>query len=100
MGTTIASVIAEFTVTAIQIYLLRDVVKLGKIIKTVIKPLIGSIVMFLVIKFVEKFVSKGIIATIIEVAVGVIVYMVVMIIIKDQFIKEVNSIVKTKILKR
>lgn len=100
MGTTIASVIAEFTVTAIQIYLLRDVVKLGKIIKTAIKPLIGSIVMFLVIKFVEKFVSKGIIATIIEVAVGVIVYMVVMIIIKDQFIKEVNSIVKTKILKR
>lgn len=100
MGTTIASVIAEFTVTAIQIYLLRDVVKLGRIIKTAIKPLIGSIVMFLVIKLVERFVSKGIIATVIEVAVGVIVYIVVMIIIKDQFIKEANSIIKTKILKR
>ena len=100
MGTTIASVIAEFTVTAIQIYLLRDVVKLGRIIKTAIKPLIGSIVMFLVIKLVERFVSKGIIATVIEVAVGVIVYIVVMIIITSQFIKEVNSIVKTKILKR
>lgn len=100
MGTTIASVIAEFTVTAIQIYLLRDVVKLGKIIKTAIKPLIGSVVMFLAIKIVERFVSKGIIATVIEVVVGVIVYIVVMIIIKDQFIKEANSIIKTKILKR
>ncbi|WP_055069305.1 flippase [Clostridium massiliamazoniense] len=100
MGTTIASVIAEFTVTAIQIYLLRDVVKLGKIIKTAIKPLVGSVVMFLAIKIVERFVSKGIIATVIEVAVGVIVYIVVMIIIKDQFIKEANSIIKTKILKR
>lgn len=100
MGTTIASVIAEFTVTAIQLFLLRDVVKVGKVIKTVIKPIIGSVIMYVAIISTEKFLSMGIIATIIEVIVGVIVYIVVMIIIKDQFIVDARYIVKTKILKR
>ncbi|MGL5616059.1 MAG: flippase [Sarcina sp.] len=100
MGATIASVVAEIMVTVIQIYILRNFINLFKLLKLIIKPFIGSVIMFIVIKILAEKLSYGILETFIEVIVGGIIYLVIMILMKDQFIKEIKYVVQKKILKR
>ena len=52
LGTTISSVIAEFAVTGVQIYFLRDFIDLKKILKSSIQPLIASLIMLLVLELI------------------------------------------------
>lgn len=99
-GTTVASVLAEFVVTSVQIYFLRDLINLKTILKSTIKPLIGGIIMFLVLIFIIPMFKVGVLWTLIEVTIGGAIYLIVMYILKDQFLEEVFNIVKIKFIKR
>ena len=100
VGSTVASVIAEFSVTYVQIYFLRDLINIKTILKSIIKPLIGSIVMFIALIFIIPMFKVGVLWTLIEVAIGGVIYLIVMYILKDQFLEEGFNVVKTKFLKR
>lgn len=100
VGSTVASVIAEFSVTFVQIYFLRDLINLKNILKSIIKPLIGAIIMFIVLLFVIPMFNVGVFWTLVEVLIGGTIYLIVMYILKDQFLEEGFNIVKTKFLKR
>ena len=100
VGSTVASVIAEFSVTSVQIYFLRDLINIKTILKSIIKPLIGSIVMFIALIFIIPMFKVGVLWTLIEVAIGGVIYLIVMYILKDQFLEEGFNVVKTKFLKR
>lgn len=99
-GTTLASVIAEFSVTATQIYFLKDLINIKSILKLTIKPLIGAMVMFVVLIFIIPMFNIGVFWTFVEVAIGGIIYLIVMYILKDPFLEEGFNMVKTKFLKR
>lgn len=99
-GTTVASVIAEFSVTAIQVYFLRKLIDVKSILKLTFKPLVGSIIMFLVLIFIIPIFKIGVFWTLIEVIIGGAIYLIVMYILKDSFLEEGFNIVKTKFLKR
>lgn len=99
-GTTVASVIAEFSVTAIQVYFLRKLIDVKSILKLTFKPLIGSIVMFIALIFIIPMFKVGVLWTLIEVTIGGVIYLIVMYILKDQFLEEGFNVVKTKFLKR
>lgn len=99
-GTTLASVIAEFSVTATQAYFLKELIDIKSIFKSIIKPLIGSIIMFIVLIFIIPMFGIGVFWTLIEVAIGGIIYLLVMYILKDQFLEEGVNIIKVKFLKR
>lgn len=99
-GTTLASVIAEFSVTATQIYFLKDLINIKSILKSTIKPLIGAMVMFIVLIFIIPMFNIGVFWTLVEVSIGGIIYLIVMYILKDSFLEEGFNIVKTKFLKR
>ena len=100
LGTTMASVAAEFIVTGIQVYFLRDFIDLKEILKTIVKPLISSIVMFIIIIFIIPIFDVGVIWTMVEVAIGGLIYMLSMYLLKDQFLNEAINLMKNKILKR
>ena len=99
-GTTIASVIAEFSVTLIQFYFLKEIINIKILLKSIIKPLIGSIIMFLILMFIIPMFKVGVFWTLIEVVIGSIIYLIVMYIIKDPFLEERFNAIKIKFLKR
>ena len=93
IGTTVSSVIAEIIVTTMQIYYLRNIVDINKMIKTTIKPIIGAIIMYIGVKGFTLILplEVGVIYTIIQVIIGLIIYIFVMIILKSEFILEIKN---------
>ena len=99
VGTTIASVIAEFIVSGVQMYFLRDFLDIRIMFKSMFKPIFASVLMFIVIESVTFFISTGIICTFIQVCVGMIIYILIMYLLKNEFIKDAINIINNKFMK-
>ncbi|WP_024615537.1 flippase [Clostridium sp. Ade.TY] len=84
IGTTIASVAAEFLGMFIMVYFTKDILKIKKLFKSVPKYFIASLIMFIPIFILGKVLKVSIITTAIQVVVGVSVYIGIMIITKDK----------------
>lgn len=89
IGATIATVVAEFSVTAIQFYFIRKDFNLNKILKMSWKYLIAGIVMFLTCIFIRTVVADNIASLIAQVMTGAIVYFFSLIILKDSFVLDI-----------
>lgn len=89
IGATIATVVAEFFVTAIQFYFIRKDFSLSKILKMSWKYLIAGIVMFLTCIFIRTVVADNIASLIAQVMTGTIVYFFSLIILKDSFVLDI-----------
>ena len=100
LGATIASVAAECAVTFTQLYFLRDIISIKKILKGTVKPFIGSIIMVTVINMCSRFIPINVIGTTIQVIIGVTTYGISMLILKDETLKYVICEIKSKLLKR
>ena len=100
LGTTIASVAAEFAVTFAQLYFLRDIISLRNVVGTTYKPLIGSIVMFVVINICSKGLPVNVFGTFIQIGVGAIIYGITMIILRDETVKFLFDEINEKFLGR
>ena len=97
VGTTISSVIAEFTGMFIMVYFVRDVVKTKLLFKSVPKYFISSFIIFLVVFSIGNLVNQTIIGTVIQVVSGIISYMSIMFIIKDENLFYILNFIKNKI---
>ena len=97
IGASIGTVIAEITVTFVQMYFVRKDFNLKEIFKLSTNYLIASIVMFGVCIILGFFIDNNFISTIAQVIVGVITYGICLLIMKDKFIFEVLRKVKNKI---
>lgn len=97
IGASIGTVIAELTVTLIQMYFVRKDFNLKEIFKLAKKYLLSSIVMFIVCLFIGKFINNNLISTIVQVIIGVLTYGICLLILKDNFIIEVLDRIKNKI---
>lgn len=97
IGASIGTVIAEFTVTAVQLYFVRNDFDFKQIIKISKNYVISSIAMFIVCIIIGSVVKSNMISIIIQVIVGVGIYGVCLLALKDEF---VNSIIKKVIHKK
>lgn len=97
IGASIGTVIAELTVTLIQMYFVRKDFNLKEIFKLAKNYLLSSIVMFIVCLFIGKFINNNLISTIVQVIIGVITYGICLLILKDNFIIEMLDRIKNKI---
>lgn len=100
IGTTISSVLAEITVTLVQLYLLRNIIDVGKIIKTIYKPLISSIFMWVIVRLVSSIFISGVLCTIGQIITGGLVYILMMLIFKEEFLIEILYMIKERIKSR
>ena len=100
VGASIATVIAELTVTCIQLYMLRKEFKFFDIIKMSKNYLLAGLVMFSINLFMINFII-GSVNNIINIAVqsivGSIIYISVLFILKDKFLFYILNQVKLKI---
>lgn len=84
VGTTISSVIAEYSGMFLMAYFLRDILNIGRLFKSTVKYLISSLIMFIVIWIICLNVKTTILNSFILIAVGAVFYLIIMILIKDE----------------
>ncbi len=101
LGATIATVIAEFIVTAIQFYFVRKEFKFTEVIKLSKNYFIAGFVMFLVVSFInatDVFIRS--VTVVLETGVGCIVYVAMLSALKDEFFIDTCKSLKKLIFKK
>ncbi len=88
IGASIATVIAELSVTVVQLILVRQDIRIWDIIKTTHKYIISSIIMFLISMLIAYVLPVGAVTMIIQIVVSVIVYFMILVLMKDDLIFE------------
>lgn len=83
IGTTISSVVAEYTGMFLMAYFLRDILDIKKLFKLSNKYLWSSLIMFAVILILNLNMNTTIMSTFIQFIIGCIVYLGIMILTKD-----------------
>ena len=95
IGASIGTVVAETTVTLIQIYFLKEEIDFKEIFKKTQNYIISSLIMFCVCLVIGKIIKDNLVSTIVQVSTGMIVYGIVLLILKDNFIIEIiNKFIK------
>ena len=97
LGASITTVIAEFTVAAVQFYYVRDMVKIRKVLKLSLNYLISAIIMFLIVYAIGKIENiDSLIMIIIQAISGGAIYLIMLLLLKDEFC----CMIKDKIFSR
>lgn len=84
LGACIASVAAEFSVTAIQYYCLRNEIKNKVYLKSLIKYFIAAAIMFTVVRAIGILMGVRIITTIMQCLLGMFVYIAFLVILREE----------------
>lgn len=96
IGAAIGTLFAEFSVMAIQLYILRNEFDLKYIFELAVKYIIFGLLMFVVVILLSNILSVSIVSTFVEIFVGAIVYGLLLLISKDS----IFDILKAKIAER
>lgn len=83
IGTAIATVISEFSVTAVQLYLVRHNLQIKKMIYSTWKYFVAGSSMFIIIYYIGGHLDVGITTIIIQFVIGIIVYFTLLFLLKS-----------------
>ena len=101
LGSCVATVIAELTVTSIQYICLKSKIKGMSFFMNLIKYIIASIIMFILVRIIGNSMGARIITTIIQGICGIIIYPLVLLILKEEInliiSKNICNIIKNRI---
>lgn len=100
LGACLSTVCAEFSVTFIQLYVIREIISLKQLIAPTLMFFPGAIVMFIILRMIGNYLASGFTTNIIQVFLGAGVYFtftlfVYRIIYKDSFINYVKGLIKS-----
>lgn len=88
IGASIATIIAEISVTAIQFYLVRKEIKFVEVIKQTYKYIIASVIMFIASLIISFMIKNNWISIIVQICCSAIIYFMVLFILKESLITE------------
>lgn len=97
IGASIATVIAEFTVTIVQFYLIKEEFKVKEVFKLSYKYFIAAIIMFIISLIIGNLITNDILAIIIQIISSIIIYFSILLIIKDNYFKNILIKIKEKL---
>ena len=97
IGASIGTVIAEFSVTAVQMFFVRKDFEVWKILKSSRNYLFASLIMFVVCLVIRSIVRKPYFSMALQVAIGGIVYLAILIILEDKFVFEIIDRIRKKV---
>ena len=86
IGASIATVIAEITVTGVQFYIVRKEIKILDVIKIAKNYFIASIIMFAVSYIVGHLIENDVISIAIQIVLGIITYFSILFLMKDKMV--------------
>lgn len=99
IGASIATVLAELTVTGIQMFFIRREINVKQIIRISKRYFIIGIIMYIISAFIGKIISNNLTSIIIQCLIGICVYVIGLIISKDEFLFQGIKVIKNKLLK-
>ena len=97
IGASIATVIAECTVTGIQFYLVRKEISFLEVIKIAKNYIIASLLMLIISLAVGRFINNNLVSIILQALIGEISYFAILVALKDELILEGMNLVKARI---
>ena len=100
IGAAVATVIAETSVTGVQVYFTRKDFKFGEIISSNKHYIISSLIMFIPTYLLAKYLPSSIINTFICVAVGGLIYVGLLFVMKDETLFEAVDKIKERLVKK
>ena len=100
IGAAVATVIAEFTVTGIQFYLVRKEIKLTNVLRITKNYFIAGIIMLIISILIGLLIKNNLLSIIVQVCVSCIVYFGMLIILKDLMVKNGIDMLKSKFMIR
>lgn len=100
LGAAVASVIAEVTVTTVQLYYIRDIISLKQLWKTAKSYLFSGAVMLIICLIVQAITPASFVGLLITAGTGVVVYFTILLLIKDEFLLTTVFSLKEKLIKR
>ena len=98
IGAAISTVIAEVSVAAIQLFILRKELSIKDIFKTAINYVVAGILMCIVCLIIANNISNDIVSISVQIIVGAITYFTYLIIVRDKFINDIFNKMKQKML--
>lgn len=99
IGASIATVIAEFSVTLTQFILIKKEIKIREVFKISYKYIISSIIMFAFSIIIGYFITNNILSIIVQTISSVCIYFSLLLLMKDDMIFEGISMIKEKVKK-
>lgn len=99
-GACFSTIIAEFTVTSVQFYFIRDFIKPQKLIKNVLLFIPASVVMYIVVRIIGNYMGPGILTNVIQGIIGALTYFIIIevfyrILKKQSIITYIKNIVRS-----
>lgn len=96
IGASIGTVIAELTVTLVQLYFVRKDFNLRKIFKLSKNYIVSSLLMFVVCYFIGMFSRDNLISIIVQISIGGLTYGICLLILGDDFVFDIINKIKSK----
>lgn len=96
MGAVVATVLSEFAVTGLQLYFIRNQVRISKLFNDIWKYLFSGLIMYLVVRYLNSVQSGDFIHFVIQAILGAIIYLVLLIILRASFIGVIFNFVGSK----
>lgn len=97
IGAAISTVLAEISVTSVQMYLLRRELPFKDMFKDMWKYILSGVLMLICVKLIGSKFKVGFIATVIQICFGVIIYFMVLFILKSDFQRSIINIIRKKL---
>lgn len=77
MGACISTIVAEFTVTIVQIYFIKSLINPISLIKPILLFIPSAVIMYIFVRFIGKAMGTGILTNILQAIVGAVVYFII-----------------------
>lgn len=94
VGAAIATVLSEVTVTAYQLWVVRNQIKASKLFADTSKYLVAGLVMFVVVKVMDRRLASSWLALTVEIIIGMAIYVFILIILRAGIIKKAFYLLK------
>ena len=95
-GAAVATVIAEFSVTAVQLYCVRSTIRRRDLFKELWRYLLAGAVMFVIVFRLDQMMTMNIVNLVIQVAVGVIIYALALYLLRAPILKQGIEMIKNR----
>lgn len=92
-GAAVATVISEFSVTAVQLFFIRGTIQRRKLFASTWRYLLSGFFMYLVVSRIDEIMRMTFVNLAIQVALGIVVYAVCLFLLRAPIIKEAQKIV-------
>lgn len=76
-GACISTIVAEFAVTIVQVYFIKDFIKPIKLVKPILLFIPSAVIMYMFVRIIGNTMGAGILTNIVQAVVGILIYFII-----------------------